>query len=241
MKRVDDAAVGEEITLYHFLLKREHTIDTSVKDNSNRGGIADSIDKIVKAHYQNLISPTGMVTGKFIGIDPLNLTSTNIKKLQGLQLDENIEIYEGYFLSKDHKNLLAFLSPAFKSSDNKKSELLINYLEVIRKSISNISKGKVELEYYGGPAVTVSNSACMSNLPKRPENGSGPDHSGKDNTSIEMGSERNTFGINWELPKKESSKNESNIDLLPRRDATISHRNSAGLMVSGPVFSGASR
>ena len=121
----------------------------------------DSLQFLLKGHYENLISPTGIVSGKYIPADPFNLTLGAMKSLSVLQLDQNIEIYEGYFLSKDHKNLLLFLTPAFKSADNKKSELLIDYLSKLRGDINRISHNKVELEYYGGPAVAVDNAKCI--------------------------------------------------------------------------------
>jgi len=121
----------------------------------------DSLKQLLKGHYENLISPTGIVSGQYIQSDPLNLTLSAMKSLTKLQLDQNMELYEGYFLSKDHKNLLLFLTPGFKSADNKKSERLIQYLHKLRVDILRISNNKVEMEYYGGPAVAVDNAKCI--------------------------------------------------------------------------------
>jgi 1-acyl-sn-glycerol-3-phosphate acyltransferase len=121
----------------------------------------DSLQQLIKGHFENLISPTGIISGKFIQSDPLNLTTGAMKSLQGLQLDQNMEIYEGYFFSKNHKNLLVFLTPGFRSAENDKSETLINYLSKLRADINKASGQKVEMEYYGGPAVAVDNAKCI--------------------------------------------------------------------------------
>lgn len=118
----------------------------------------DSLRALVQMHYQNLISPAGMVSGKFIESDPLGISTGAMKNLVSLQLDENVEWYDGYYLNLSHKNLLMFLNPAFRSSDNQKNTRLVNRLTEVRQAVKNESKGKVIMEFYGGPAVAVSNA-----------------------------------------------------------------------------------
>ncbi|MCB9252452.1 MAG: MMPL family transporter [Flavobacteriales bacterium] len=121
----------------------------------------DSLKSILQGHFKNLISPTGMVTGQFVSKDPLNLTFEALNELRNLELENNIDLYDGYFISRDKRYLFMYLTPDFKASDGQKSEWLVRELEKLRILILDQSKGSIELEFYGGPVVSVSNARCI--------------------------------------------------------------------------------
>ena len=58
--------------------------------------LKDSIDATIERDYATLLSPSGVVLGKFIQRDPLNFTPIALKKLQNIQLDENFETYNNH-------------------------------------------------------------------------------------------------------------------------------------------------
>ncbi len=119
---------------------------------------SDSLKEILKNDYKTLLSPSGIVLGKFIRKDPLSLTSLALKKMQNIQFDENFEVNEGYIMTKDQKHLLAFITPSFAPNDNTSSQQLITALDRIVVSLQSQFNNKVGIEYYGATAVSLGNS-----------------------------------------------------------------------------------
>lgn len=118
----------------------------------------DSIQATLKANYKALLSPSGMVLGRFIKRDPLNLTPLALKKLQDLQFDDNFEVNEGYIQTRDKKNLLLFITPSVNPSETEKNKNFIQALDGIVKTLQSEFKSKVVIEYYGAAPVSVGNS-----------------------------------------------------------------------------------
>ncbi len=120
--------------------------------------LSDSIKSTLKANYKALLSPSGMVLGRFIKRDPLNLTPLALKKVQSLQFDENFETNEGYIQTRDKKNLLLFITPSVNPSETKLNKKFISELDGIVTKLQSDFKDQVVIEYYGATAVSVGNS-----------------------------------------------------------------------------------
>lgn len=118
----------------------------------------DSIKSSLKADYKTLLSPSGMVLGRYIKNDPLNLTPLALKKIQNLQFDENFEVNEGYIQTKDKKNLLVFLTPGVSPNESTLNIQFIQSLDGIINTIEQEFNKKVVIEYYGATPVSVGNS-----------------------------------------------------------------------------------
>jgi 1-acyl-sn-glycerol-3-phosphate acyltransferase len=118
----------------------------------------DSLKNTLKSDYKTLLSPSGMVLGRFIKRDPLNLTPLALKKMIDLQFDDNFEISEGYILTKDQKNLLLFITPAL-TAENQKNKNFLSALDGIVKKLERESGGKAVIEYYGAIPVSAGNSS----------------------------------------------------------------------------------
>ena len=118
----------------------------------------DSIQATLKANYKALLSPSGMVLGRFIKRDPLNLTPLALKKLQDLQFDDNFEVNEGYIQTRDKKNLLLFITPSVNPNETKQNKDFIQALDRIVKTLESEFKSKLVIEYYGAAPVSVGNS-----------------------------------------------------------------------------------
>ena len=117
----------------------------------------EEIDRTIQKGFRTLISPTGMATGKFILKDPLNLTTLALKKLNRFQLDDNFTVYNSAIFTSDKKNLMIFLDPAYPGSNTQENLKLIQHMD---RSIADITASdSVRIEYYGGTAVAVANSA----------------------------------------------------------------------------------
>lgn len=118
----------------------------------------DSLKDIIKKDYKTLLSPSGVVLGKFIKKDPINLTPLALKKIQNLQFDENFEVNEGYIMTKDKKNLMVFISSAVPSNEIERTKNFIESLDKIIKSLQSQFNNKVTIEYYGAAAVSLGNA-----------------------------------------------------------------------------------
>jgi 1-acyl-sn-glycerol-3-phosphate acyltransferase len=115
------------------------------------------IERIIEADFKSLISPAGIATGRFITKDPLSLTPLALSKLTQFQLDENFTLYNASVFTRDRKNLLLFLDPAFPSSNTRENQKLIELIDQTLESIEATEAG-ILVDYYGGTAVAVANS-----------------------------------------------------------------------------------
>lgn len=117
---------------------------------------ADEIDRTISAAFRTLISPAGMATGKYILKDPLSLTPLGLKKLSNFQLDDNFTVHNSAIFTRDKKNLMIFMDPAFPGSNTQENLKLISHIDQCIKSMG--SENNISIEYYGGTAVAVANS-----------------------------------------------------------------------------------
>lgn len=123
----------------------------------NNSTYKDSIALTLKKNYDALLSPSGIVLGKYITRDPLNFTPIALKKLQNIQLDENFETYNNHIVTKDHKHLLLFITPAHVPSDTKGNKHLIETVDSICKHTS-YSDNYIKLESFGACVVSAGNA-----------------------------------------------------------------------------------
>ncbi len=108
--------------------------------------LKDSIEATIERDYATLLSPSGVVLGKYIQRDPLNFTPIALKKLQNIQLDENFETYNNHIVTKDHKHVLLFITPAHLPNDTKANNKLIN---VVDRACEKFTHDKVLIESSG--------------------------------------------------------------------------------------------
>lgn len=117
--------------------------------------LKDSIDATIERDYTTLLSPSGVVLGKYIQRDPLNFTPIALKKLQNIQLDENFETYNNHIVTKDHKHVLLFVTPSHLPNDTKGNKHLISVVDSASKAFSNES---VLIESFGACVVSAGNA-----------------------------------------------------------------------------------
>ena len=118
----------------------------------------DSLKNSIKNDYKTLLSPSGVVLGKFIQKDPINLTPLALKKIQNLKFDENFDVNEGYIMTRDKKNLMVFISSSVPPNDVARTKVFIESLDGIIKSLQSKFKNRVTIEYYGAAAVSLGNA-----------------------------------------------------------------------------------
>ncbi len=128
--------------------------DYIVLDSLTRPEVAR---EVLQRNYQQLISPSGIVTKRIIVQDPLGFSFLALKKLQQLQYDENFELYDNYIITKDHRHILFFLQPAYPPAETKHNSEFVDALNTI---VSETSAGHEQLmaSYFGASIVAVGNA-----------------------------------------------------------------------------------
>jgi len=152
---ISDSLMTEIYSIYDqnlplFLNESDYKhIDSLLSENQ--------IDKTLESDYKSLISPMGMITKKFIGRDPLNLTPIALKRLQTFQFDENYKILDGHILTKNEKNLFIFIDSKYNNSQTSENgNLLADIDKIIEIQQNNFPE--IQCEIFGAPAVSVGNA-----------------------------------------------------------------------------------
>jgi len=117
----------------------------------------DSIDKKMAQNYKTLTSLMGIVTKDFVLKDPLNISTSSLKKLERFQIDDNFVIYQSCVFTADLKHLMLFIEPIYSSSQTKINKALISNIENALRQTESQFEG-IHIEYYGGTAVAVENA-----------------------------------------------------------------------------------
>jgi uncharacterized protein len=115
------------------------------------------IRETLQKDFNILTSPAGIALKKMISRDPVGLSFLGLKKLRQLQYDENFELYDDYVMTRDHRQLLLFVTPAFPANNTGKNALLLSGIDDINDSLGKFSK-KIEASYFGAVAVSVGNA-----------------------------------------------------------------------------------
>jgi len=119
----------------------------------------EEIEQRIKGAYKALISPAGFAFKKNIQADPLGISTLAFAQLSNFQIDENFELYNNYFLTKDRKHLLFFVLPSSQASESTQNAKLIALIEGVGKTINNQDHQQLTFEYFGGPAISVANAS----------------------------------------------------------------------------------
>ncbi len=118
----------------------------------------DSITAIVENSYKSLISPAGFVTQKYIVKDPLGLTPQGLKKLAQLQLGDNYDLYNGFLITKDRKNLLLFLTPALATNETGENTIFVEGLRRITSNLNVAFIDQASATLFGSTLFAVANA-----------------------------------------------------------------------------------
>lgn len=147
-----------ELVQHHvpFLLRPEDYVRIEQKLHK------DSIRAQLQSNLRQLSSPSGMIFKKIIQEDPLGISYLALQKLGGLQLDEETELYDGYFFKKNKPVLSFFLSSKNPKADSKKNEALSVLLKQVRDSLArNQDYKNISCTYFGGQLVAAGNATQM--------------------------------------------------------------------------------
>ena len=118
------------------------------------------LKKSLQYDYNTLISPAGLVLKKMIQADPVGISWIGVKKLQHLQYDDQFELYDNYVITKDHRHVMIFITPANPPGATKINAQFLHGLDRIKDSLDQHYPG-VNASYFGGTAVSVGNATQL--------------------------------------------------------------------------------
>lgn len=115
------------------------------------------VEQTMESNYNTLISPAGLVMKQMIRQDPAGISWIGIKKLQQLQADGRFELYDGYVMSRDHRNLLIFITPSHPPQETGKNKVFLQQLDALIDTLHTQHPGS-RISYFGATAVSVGNA-----------------------------------------------------------------------------------
>jgi 1-acyl-sn-glycerol-3-phosphate acyltransferase len=153
--RVDDELIMKTFDLIYkhlpvFLNEQDYAVLDSI--------IQPQVMPITLAsNYRQLISPAGMAMKKIIVKDPVGVSRLVLKKLQDLQVNDDFELYDNYYFTKDHRYLLFFVTPVYPTNDTGNN---LKFLQQLDETIARMSvqPSAVTANYFGAVAVAAGNA-----------------------------------------------------------------------------------
>ncbi len=126
----------------------------------------EAISHTLSENKKMLTSPMGMIYRDALLKDPLHLSNSILKQINGFRLENQYKTYDGYIFDKDMKCLLMFITPTNPSTETSLNKELIKKLDKIILKVSDSSlkmnpddhHSEVNISYFGSVAVAVSNA-----------------------------------------------------------------------------------
>lgn len=117
------------------------------------------ISQILKENKKILVSPAGLVLKKSVSKDPLHISNIVLQKFNALRVQGNYQLFDGCIITHDQKNLLLFIDATHSVNSTAQNQVLIEKLDEVVENVQRVSGGEIDVHYFGGPAVAVSNAS----------------------------------------------------------------------------------
>nr|AUN35625.1 1-acyl-sn-glycerol-3-phosphate acyltransferase [uncultured bacterium] len=156
--RVDDGLIMD---LFNTITDRL-PIYLSEKDYKQIDSLIEpgKVKETLAQNLRTLTSPAGVALKNIISSDPVGISFIGLKKLQQLQYDENFELYDSYVMTKDHKNLMLFITPKYAPNNTGKNALFLKSLDSVINNKNTVHKN-IDASYFGATAVSVGNAVQL--------------------------------------------------------------------------------
>lgn len=117
-----------------------------------------TIHQTLQQNIRTLSSPIGMAMGEIISRDPVGISYPALRNLEKLNADDNLEIYNGYLLSKDHRDLIIMITPAFPPGNTGQNALFLRGLDSLIHHYTIYGFSHIDAGYFGATAVSTGNA-----------------------------------------------------------------------------------
>ncbi len=121
--------------------------------------IPEKVRETLERNYATLRSPAALAFKQFIARDPAGIATPALKKLQLLQYDQQFELYDNHILTRDGKELILFITPAYPKNNTAKNAAFLNELDQLIASFQ--THPEFSITYFGGTAVAVGNAVQL--------------------------------------------------------------------------------
>jgi len=88
----------------------------------------------------------------------MGLTPQGLQKLAQLQLGDNYDLYNGFLITKDQKNLLLFLTPALDTNETGENTVFVDGLKKITADLNHKYSEQAEASLLGATLYAVANA-----------------------------------------------------------------------------------
>ena len=160
MLRIDDRLVGGVSDFIYnnlplFLTEADYArLDTLITQ--------PAIERRMRQNYQNMISPIGIGTRKFILRDPMGIGTQTLENLQDFEIESGNAMVDNYLFTGDTSSLMMILTPKYNLGHiGENKGFVIRFEEELQK-FNNRHPG-VYAEYFGGASVSVYNALQIQN------------------------------------------------------------------------------
>ncbi len=153
--------VDDEITLELFGTINEHLpVFLEEKDYRAIDSLitTEKVRSTLEQNLRTLTSPAGFALKQMISNDPVGISFLGLKKVQQLQYDENFELYDSYVVTKDQRNLLLFITPAYPPGNTGKNAKMLEGIDSVITQLGKNGYANISTTYFGATAVSVGNA-----------------------------------------------------------------------------------
>ncbi|HIB38355.1 MMPL family transporter [Mesonia sp.] len=142
---------------YDFILENLPLFLTDEDYKINQQRIAkDSVKSSIEGVYKSLVSPSGILTKRFVLNDPLQLSSLGLTKLKSLELQTGFRIYKNFLVHKNGKNLLLLITPNSNYSDAANQA---NFTDFLNSTVEELNQdNEVKASLFGSLLYSVANA-----------------------------------------------------------------------------------
>ena len=121
----------------------------------------DYVSQQLKSDKQMLMFPAGGLLSDHIQVDPLNLFTPVVQKLQRSDSDLKYEMYDGYIFSPDMKKAIVMMDSPYGASETENNARLTEMLQECAKNVEDDAakeKAVIDIHVIGGPVIAVTNA-----------------------------------------------------------------------------------
>ncbi|MDR1886429.1 MAG: MMPL family transporter, partial [Prevotellaceae bacterium] len=123
----------------------------------------DRLDSVLSGYLRAVSTPGGMFAREGLLHDPAGFTFDHLQKMREMQTASKFAAIDGYFFSKDGKNIIITMIPRNKYGETKNNAMLIDRLNEITGDFNGGKGGfgkygGYRAQYFGAPLVAVGNA-----------------------------------------------------------------------------------
>ena len=118
----------------------------------------DKLSAKMDEHLQTLTGPAGIALKKMIAADPAGIAWRPLARLRQMQVDDNFFLYDNCIVTRDGKNLLFLITPAFPPSNSGKNTEMLDELKAVTDSLAAHGFPEVQSSVFGSAVVSAGNA-----------------------------------------------------------------------------------